>query len=96
MALNPLAECLRSTILFIFFLLPYSIVFLPSILKLQSYGFELVFTLAALGLATLIANVYYVFSLAPDYFGPLGHNWGCVSQLFNWVILITHILSLSL
>lgn len=26
--------------------------------------------------------------------GPLGHNWGCAAQLTNWVVLLTHIITI--
>ncbi|KAG1762709.1 hypothetical protein EDD22DRAFT_952880 [Suillus occidentalis] len=91
------AECLQSIILFITFILPYGILILPSwVLGLESYESKFLFALAALALTIIFGNLYYVFSLAPQYFGPLGHNWGCTAQLTNWVVLLTHIITISL
>ncbi|KAG0706369.1 hypothetical protein DFH29DRAFT_872386 [Suillus ampliporus] len=62
---------------------------------LHHYNY-LLFTLATLALIIIITNIYYVFSWAPNHFGPLGHKWGCFSQLFNWVIVLSYLVVISL
>ncbi|KAG1873354.1 hypothetical protein C8R48DRAFT_693982 [Suillus tomentosus] len=96
MAPSRMAEC-QKPILPLFFLLVVAL--LPSILKLQSYGIDL-----------LIANVYYLIFWAPYWFvslylrytcnkliaqGLLVHDWGCATQFFNWVVHLTYIISMS-
>jgi hypothetical protein len=62
-------ECLQSIILFILFIVPYGILTLPSwVLGLESYESKFLFALAALASTVIFGNLYYVFSLAPQYF----------------------------
>lgn len=78
-------ECLQSIILFITFIVPYEILILPScVLGLESYKSKFLFALAVLASIVIFGNLYYVFSLALQYFiscyypsaeqSPLGHN----------------------
>ncbi|KAG1822070.1 uncharacterized protein BJ212DRAFT_1477899 [Suillus subaureus] len=89
-------QCLALFFLSIFFILPYVIVVLPSILGLQTYSYNLIFTLVALTVIILIGNLYYLSSLASQYFGALNHSLGCASQLVNWVIILTYLIAISL
>ncbi|KAG1826752.1 uncharacterized protein BJ212DRAFT_1308035 [Suillus subaureus] len=83
-------------ILFISFMFPYTILVLPSILGFQSYGYRIMFTLSALGVTILIANLYYWFSAVSHYLGGLQHDWGCASQLFNWVTILPYLIVIML
>ncbi|KAG2035235.1 hypothetical protein BDR03DRAFT_962989 [Suillus americanus] len=80
-----------SMFLIIFFITPYMIWLLPSVLGTQTHTYHIIFTLAALAATLVIGNLYYGFSLASN--GTLSHDWGCASQLLNWVLLLTHLVA---
>ncbi|KAG1895370.1 uncharacterized protein F5891DRAFT_671061 [Suillus fuscotomentosus] len=95
MAPSPLAESLKPIILLFFLLLPYAVALLPSILKSRSHSTDLLFNLAGLITIIIIANLYYLISWAPCWFGLLSHDWGCAIQFFNWVVHLTYMISMS-
>ncbi|KAG2035282.1 hypothetical protein BDR03DRAFT_1093331 [Suillus americanus] len=85
-----------SIFLLIFFIFPYGIVVIPSIIGHQTYGYSLMFTLVALIFTLVLGNVYCLSSSAPRYLGAINHSWGCASQLLNWVIIILYLCAISL
>ncbi|KAG1822047.1 uncharacterized protein BJ212DRAFT_1335513 [Suillus subaureus] len=68
--------------IFILFILPY--------ILLSGY------TLTLAGHGILIGNLYYLSSAASQYLGTLNHSLGCVSQLVNWVTILTYLIVISL
>ncbi|KAG2130665.1 uncharacterized protein EDB93DRAFT_1108333 [Suillus bovinus] len=93
MAPSTITAFLKPIFLLTSIILPYLILLLPSVLKLQFHA-NLMFSFTVLGVTTLIANLYYLFSLVPSL--GLDHELGCIAQLFNWVVNLTYLMSTTM